>query len=201
MERQPAGGCDDQSRTPPGRPTRQGRPPVVIVVVAVVAILALVVVWTSRSRPQPVPAPSPSPSTGPPSAWVSPTPTPYPLADGPIVIQTAVPGLLLFSNGVFELYRGDSLLDSGKFYSSVPLDFYFEGTRGKIVLEGDHLVRRPPMVYANWTWQRGTGDYAGLTGSGTVDIIVPKRNRYGNLGRFSGTVHSASSASPSPSRR
>jgi hypothetical protein len=196
------GSCEEDVMTDPevlqDGPTRPGRRPVVVAVVAVAAVVALLAVWTAQSRPVPTPVPTPTPSKGP----ATPTATPHPLDPGPILIQTAVPELRLFGNGIFELYRNHQLLDSGQFQSSAPnLDYYFEGTHGEIVLEGDHLVKHEPLVDVNWTWRRGTGDYAGLAGSGTAEFIAPDRKRYGILGRLSGTVRSGSSASPSPSKR
>ena len=99
----------------------------------------------------------------------------------------------------FELYRDHQLLDSGFFVFQTGLQFSFQGQRGRFDIEGDHLVIHEPVRYLNWTWRRGTGDYAGFTGSGKAQFIYPKPELYGVLGQLSGTIRNASTGAPSPS--
>ena len=58
-----------------------------------------------------------------------------------------------------------------------------------------------PVRYLDWTWKEGAGDYAGLAGSGKAEFIAPDLERYGILGRLSGTIRPAPHASPSASLR
>lgn len=174
-------------------PTRPIRPPVVVALVALAAIVALLAIWATQNRPQPLPAPPPM------TATAVPTPAVHRLAPGAIFIQTAVPGPEDAENRYFELYRDHQLLDSGFFVFQGDLQFSFQGQRGRFEIEGDHLVIHEPVRYLNWTWRRGTGDYAGFTGSGKAQFIYPKPELYGVLGQLSGTIRNASTGAPSPS--
>ena len=177
-------------------PTPPSRRPVMVAVVAVAAIIVLLQVWTAQSRPQPVPTPPPS------STPVVPTRTSHRLDAGAILIETAAPGPEDSENRIFELYRDHHLLDSGSWEFDQPnLDFTFQGTRGRFVIHGSHLVTHEPVRYPDWTWGEGTGDYAGYAGSGRAEFVAPNLERYGVLGRLSGTIRSAPPASPSPSQR
>ena len=179
-----------------GGPTRPSRPPVVVALVALAAIVALLAVWAAQSQPQPIPTPPPS------SAPAVPTPTQDRFDPGAIFIQTAVPGPEPTENRYFELYRDHRLLDSGFFvFQGAALEFSFQGSHGRFDLEGDHLVIHEPVRYLHWTWRGGTGDYAGLAGSGKAEFILPNEERYGVLGRLSGSIRNAPTASPSPSHR
>jgi hypothetical protein len=122
------------------------------------------------------------------------------LGPGPIFIQTAVPGPIDPANRIFELYRNDYLLDSGSFaFDGTDLTFTFQGARGHFEIQASHLVIHEPVRYLDWTWQKGTDDYAGYTGSGKAQFIYPKPELYGVLGQLSGTIRSAPSASQTPS--
>jgi hypothetical protein len=64
------------------------------------------------------------------------------------------------------------------------------------VIHGSHLVTHEPVRYPDWTWGEGTGDYAGYAGSGRAEFVAPNLERYGVLGRISGTIRSAPPAAP-----
>jgi hypothetical protein len=133
---------------------------------------------------------------------MAPAKTPHPLDAGAIFIQTAVPGPEDPVDRVFELYRDHFLLDSGTFtFSADSLEFDFQGSRGEFVIDGSHLIVHEPLRHLNWTWRNGTGDYAGLAGSGDAEFIAPNLQRYGVLGRLVGTLRATIPASPSPSQR
>src|SRR6478672_1713385 len=160
-------------------PTGPNRRPAVVVLAVSAVIVAVLAVWGAQSRPEPVPSP-PTPT-----APAVPARTPHPLGAGPIFIQTAVPGPRDPANRIFELYRNDYLLDSGSFvFDATDLSFTFQGARGHFEIEGSHLVIHEPVRYLTWTWQKGTDDYAGYSGSGTAEFIAPNLERYGVLGRL-----------------
>ena len=130
-------------------PTPPSRRPVMVAVVAVAAIIVLLQVWTAQSRPQPVPTPPPS------STPVVPTRTSHRLDAGAILIETAAPRPEDSENRIFELYRDHHLLDSGSWEFDQPnLDFTFQGTRGRFVIHGSHLVMHEPVRYPDWTWEK-----------------------------------------------
>jgi hypothetical protein len=106
------------------------------------------------------------------------------------------------TNRVFELCRNHLLLDSGSFIFSQPdLRFSFQGSRGGFVIIGSHLVVHEPVRYLDWTWREGTDDYAHLAASGKAQFIAPNLERYGVLGRLTGTIRNLPPGSASPSQR
>jgi hypothetical protein len=175
-------------------PTRSSRQSVVVVVGVVAVAVALMLVWSGPGGTQPTPAPSSL------SAPVSAAPT-DPLKAGAIFIQTAVLGPEGSDSGIFDLYRDHQLLDSGWVVEQSHLKFTFQGARGRFVITGSHLAVHRLVHYLDWAWSEGTGDYASLAGSGKAEFIAPDLDRYGVLGRLSGTIRRAPSADQTRSRR
>ena len=66
-------------------------------------------------------------------------------------------------------------------------------------IQGSHLVIHEPVRYLDWTWRKGSDDYAGYGGSGKAEFIAPNLERYGVLGRLSGTIRNAPQVGSSPS--
>lgn len=121
-------------------------------------------------------APGPTPRADAPATPVTPQPAPRPPPPGAERVELHLRFEPWGLSGRFRLVSSAGAIadeglarDDAGLASQRPVERVLEGSRGSLVLRlsGGHNTPVFPPVFGRWTVVRGTGAYAGLTGSGT----------------------------------